>query len=96
MLDVRSSETERLSWVIQPLLDAGLGLGDIRRLLFGLGFEGIVGDGAVTVGTVHGLVGDRPAAVQTAWVHTVGRLLALDEPARGAAAGLPRPRSVGP
>jgi hypothetical protein len=95
MLAVRSSETEQLSWVIQPLLDAGLGLGDIRHLLFGLGFEGIVGGGAVTVGTVHGLVGDRPSEVRTAWAQTVGRLLALHEPARGAAGGLPRPRSVG-
>jgi hypothetical protein len=58
--------------MIEPLLDAGLGLEQIRTLLFRLAFEDIVGDGSADPTDV---VGDQPPAVQAAWRHTIGRMI---------------------
>jgi hypothetical protein len=63
-------------WVVQPLLDAGLGLEQIGCLVFRLAFEGVVGEGRGP----HHLVADRPPEVRAAWARTVGRLLLLEPP----------------
>jgi hypothetical protein len=100
---VRPLDHEDLRWVIQPLADAGVGPADIRSLVFRLGFEGVVADGAVTVAGVDGIVADRPAPVRVAWAHVIGRLLVLQEnvgshhlPGPGTAATSSGARSVEP
>ena len=65
--------------MIQPLADAGVEPAEIRSLVFRLGFDGVVADGAVTVAGVDGIVADRPAPVRVAWAHVIGRLLVLQE-----------------
>lgn len=72
---------EQQYWVIQPLLDAGLGLEEIRTLVFDLGFQAIVTEGHGTADVVQHLVSDRPTPVRAAWAQTIGRMLALDAPA---------------
>jgi len=66
---------EQQYWIIEPLLDAGLDLEQIRVLLFRVAFEDIVGtsDTALTA-----LVGDQPPAVQAAWRHAIGRMITAD------------------
>lgn len=64
---------EQQLWIIEPLLDAGLHLEQIRTLLFRLSFEAIVGHGTADPTDV---VGDQPPAVQAAWRHAIGRMLA--------------------
>ena len=76
---------EQQYWIIQPLLDAGLALDEIRTLVFDLGFEAIVSEGRGTVADVLDVVRDRPFAVRLAWQAMIGRMLALDEPTGSAA-----------
>ena len=64
-------EQEQHSWLIQPLLEAGMGLEEIRALVVRLACED---------GGVRQLVGDQPARVQAAWHETIGRMLALGSP----------------
>ena len=66
-------EQEQHSWLIQPLLEAGMGLEEIRALVVRLACEE---DGVLR------LVCDQPARVQAAWHETIGRMLALGSPAR--------------
>ena len=61
--------------MIEPLLDAGLDLDEIRVLVFRLAFETIVGTGPLTE-----LAGDQPPRVQAAWRHAIGRMI-TDGPA---------------
>jgi hypothetical protein len=68
-------------WIIEPLLDAGLGLDEIRTLVFDLGFQAIVSEGSGTVADVLDVVRDQPLAVRRAWQAMIGRMLDLDEPA---------------
>ena len=67
-------------WVVQPLIDAGLELEQIRELVFQLAFEGIVGAAGGGPAGLRDIVADRPAPVREAWVATIGRLLMLDPP----------------
>jgi hypothetical protein len=70
------------SWLIQPLVEAGLDLDEIGVLVTRLGFEAVVGaDRSVDV-RVLALVGDRPPPVRAAWMETIVRMIAL-EPAGG-------------
>jgi hypothetical protein len=62
-------------WVLQPLVDVGLDVEQIRNLLFRLGFDAIVGSG-VDAGLTT-VVSDHPPEVQAAWLQTVGRMLTL-------------------
>lgn len=66
---------EQQLWMIEPLLDAGLDLEQIRTLLYRLAFEAMVGDSA---GDPTEVVDDQPPAVQAAWRHAIGRMLASD------------------
>jgi hypothetical protein len=61
-------------WIIEPLLEAGLDLEQIRVLLFRLAFEAIVGDSTAPAA----LVGDQPPAVQAAWQRAIGRMIIGD------------------
>ena len=70
-------------WLLQPLLDAGVGLDLIRVLLFRLGFEDVVAEGRGTVAGLHAVVADQPAEVRMAWAQMIGRMLALPAMAGG-------------
>ena len=63
---------EQHHWLIQPLLEAGMGLEEIRTLVVRLACED---DGVLR------LVGDQPAVVQAAWHETISRMIALGSPA---------------
>jgi hypothetical protein len=78
---------EQQYWVIEPLIEAGLGLDEIRTLLFDLGFQAIVSEGSGTAADVLAVVRDQPAGVRSAWQVMIGRMLHLDEPAGSAASG---------
>ncbi|TFV91064.1 hypothetical protein [Blastococcus sp. CT_GayMR16] len=67
---------EQPYWVIQPLVDAGLDVEQIRTLLFRLAFEAMVGGGRGVEAEVANAVLDKPQEVRAAWVETVGRMLA--------------------
>lgn len=67
-------------WVVQPLIDAGLQLEEIRSLVFGLAFQGVVGEGRGVLACIRDLVADRPAEVRSAWVEVVHRLFQLEPP----------------
>jgi hypothetical protein len=75
---VGSLSPEQLYRIIEPLVDVGLELEQIRVLLFRLAFDAVVSDGATTVPCVTSVVRDQPAEVQTAWLHVVGRLIHPD------------------
>ena len=66
-------EQEQHHWLIQPLVEAGMGLEEIRALVVRLACED---DGVLS------LVRDQPARVQAAWHETVGRMIALGSGAR--------------
>jgi hypothetical protein len=74
------SSPQQQHWLIQPLLDAGLQLDQIRTLVFRLAFEGIVTEGRGTLAAVRELVADQPRSVQAAWAQTIGRMILLDLP----------------
>ena len=64
---------EHLSWVIEPLVDAGLGRDQIESLVFRLAFDGTVGRaGAGFMEPVR----DQPPSIQAAWTRVIGRMLA--------------------
>ncbi len=74
-------------WVIEPLVDAGLALDEIRTLVFDLGFAAIVSEGGGGVSDVLDVVRDRPVEVRLAWLSVIGRMLDMeptDGPPRGA------------
>lgn len=62
--------------MIEPLLDAGLDLEQIRTLLYRLAFEAMVGDPTADPTEV---VTDQPPAVQAAWRHAIGRMITGEE-----------------
>jgi hypothetical protein len=72
---------EQQQWVLQPLLDAGLPLDQIRDLVVDLAFTDVVTEGRGTLTALAGLVADRPGPVRTAWAQTIARLLLLELPA---------------
>ena len=59
-------------WLIQPLVEVGLGQEEIRTLVVRLACED---DGVLS------LVADQPPRVQAAWHVTIGRMIAMDSPA---------------
>ncbi|TFV79313.1 hypothetical protein E4P39_01295 [Blastococcus sp. CT_GayMR19] len=63
--------------IIEPLLEAGLELEQVRALLFRLAFDAIVGAGSTSVGGLTELVRDQPAEVQAAWLRALGEMIAL-------------------
>ena len=64
-------------WVVQPLVDAGLGREQITGLVYRLGFEALVdGDGGTSCDLAE-LVADQPAQVQAAWPEVIGRMFLL-------------------
>ena len=63
--------------MIQPLVEAGLAMDEIRTVLFRLAFDAIVGEDGAAVADI---VVNQPPRVRAAWVETVGRLLALPSP----------------
>jgi hypothetical protein len=74
MPDVTTQGSEEL-WIIQPLLDAGLRIDEVRHLLFRVSFDCMVGarPGDLSDPTPH--LGPRPPQVRAAWIQTVGRML---------------------
>ncbi len=75
-----SSGRDQQQWVVQPLLDAGLDLEQVRELVFHLAFDDIVTAGRGTTSSLAALVADRPPEVRTAWVHVIGRMLLVELP----------------
>lgn len=73
-----SLSPEQLYRIIEPLVDAGLQLEQIRDLLFRLAFEAVVSEGDATVACVTTVVHDQPAEVQAAWMHVIGRMITPD------------------
>ncbi len=65
-------------WLVQPLIDAGLELEEIRVLLFRLSFDGIVHTAAGTAVDAMMLVDDQPAEVRAAWAEMIDRMITLD------------------
>ena len=65
-------------WVVQPLIDVGLDLEEIRSLVFRLGFDAIVDVDQGTASDPMALVADQRVEVRAAWARTIGRMLALD------------------
>jgi hypothetical protein len=63
---------EQQRWVLQPLVDVGMGDDDIRALLQRLA--------GATDRHPHTLVSDEPAHVRAAWTHTIDRMLTLPDP----------------
>ena len=68
-------------WIIQPLLDAGLGRDAVGKLLFRVSFDCLVTAGPVR--RVAPFLRSQPAAVQAAWIETVDRMLRVPEPHSG-------------
>ena len=71
---------EQQLWIVQPLIEAGLAMDEIRAYLFRLAFDDIVSEGRATVAEIHDMVRDQPARVRMAWAEMVGRMLALSGP----------------
>lgn len=69
---------ERQLWIIEPLVEAGLDLEQIKGLVFDLGFQAVVGNGTAT--DVREVVRDHPPEVQAAWRRAVGRMIVAHEP----------------
>lgn len=65
-------------WVIQPLLDAGLAVEDVRTLLVRVTFECLVG-GRTDLSDVSAFLGEQPPLVRAAWNETVNRMLAMSD-----------------
>jgi hypothetical protein len=74
---VGSLSPEQHYRIIEPLVDAGLELEQVRDLLFRLAFDAIVREGGATVSCLTDVVRDQPPEVQAAWMRVVGRMIAL-------------------
>jgi len=60
--------------IVQPLLDAGVSLEELKSMLFDVAFAGMVG-GPELDASLRDVVAGRPVAVRAAWVETVSRML---------------------
>jgi hypothetical protein len=69
---------EQQEWIVRPLIDAGLSLEQIRRLVFGLAFEDIVSEGRGTLTGPSSLVADLSPEVRVAWGQMITRMLVLE------------------
>ena len=74
--------TPHQQWVIQPLIDAGLGAEEVRTLIFRLAFDAIVCEGSPPGTDVTSVVADQPPAVRTAWLKVIGRMLTSTQDTR--------------
>ena len=74
-------ESERLCWVVQPLIDAGLSPDEIEELVVHLAFDAIVTDARGAPAPLDGPVRSRSARVRTAWVQMIERMVSLEVPA---------------
>lgn len=74
----RTPVVDPRTWILQPLVDAGLPSETIADLLFRLGFEAVARQGDIDEG-VRAVVRDQPAEVQAAWVETLSRMIAAAE-----------------
>jgi hypothetical protein len=61
--------------MVQPLLEAGLNVEEIRVLVFRLSFETVVGIDRGAPGDLMTLVDDQPAEVRAAWAETIDRMV---------------------
>ena len=69
---------ERQHWVVQPLIDVGLDLEEIRVLLVRLSFDVIVRAETATAAEAMSLVEGQPVRVRAAWAETIDRMMALE------------------
>jgi hypothetical protein len=67
-------------WIIEPLLEAGLDIEEVRTLLTRVSFESVVSDGLPDVSDATVFLGFRSPAVRAAWIETVDRMLRLTQP----------------
>jgi hypothetical protein len=81
---VRSIAPEHQHWIVQPLLDAGLDLDEIRALVFRLGFETIADADPGAPADLMSLVVDQPARVRAAWAEMIDRMVTAGPAAPGA------------
>jgi hypothetical protein len=71
-VDQRHADSD---WLIEPLVEAGLGTEQIRTLVYRLGFEAVVHQGAPPVDRIRAVVADQPALVRAAWTEVVARMI---------------------
>ena len=75
MLGVETSEPRQgTSWIVQPLVDAGVDPAEICVLVTRLGFEAVVPGERGIDARVLGVVADRPHVVRAAWVEMIDRM----------------------
>jgi hypothetical protein len=74
---VESLSAEQRYRIIEPLVDAGLELEQIRALLFRLAFDAVISGGSTTVADVATVVRDQSPEVQAAWMRVIGRMIVL-------------------
>ena len=80
MLVVAAVAREQSYWLIEPLLRVGLDLEEIRTRITRLAFDCIVAAGPESASNLTTLAGEPPE-VWAAWAETIGRMLALGDPA---------------
>ena len=71
-------QPQQQQWVVQPLVDVGLGRADIEQLLLRLAFDAVVDEGEEVLACAWRLVAGCPPEVQAAWTRTLARMLTLD------------------
>lgn len=76
-------------WIIQPLLEVGLGLDEVCELLFLVSFRSMANPERCDVLDATEFLGHRSASVRAAWIETVDRMLGIPETRR-------RPAPAGP
>ncbi|WP_139206303.1 hypothetical protein [Blastococcus sp. DSM 46786] len=65
---------QETAWLVQPLVDAGLGPGEIQVLVTRLGFEAVVADDRGVDIRILDVVGDHPSDVRAAWLEVIDRM----------------------
>jgi hypothetical protein len=65
------------SWVVEPLIEAGLDLEEIRSLVFRLAFETMVDAESGPAAILRNVVADESEAVRGAWAQTINRLIVV-------------------
>ena len=66
-------------WILQPLVDAGLEVEEIRDVLLRVACAGIEGLHDLDVSVLNA-VADRPVPVRAAWMETVNRMITCPVP----------------
>jgi len=65
------------SWVVEPLIEAGLDLEEIRSLVFRLAFDTMVDSGSGPAEILRNVVADESERVRGAWAQTINRLIVV-------------------